>query len=194
MMKISLGAISSLAILSVVNALTTSLITRQVETCPIDALSCTPDAGGSCCSPSNGIVVLTQRWNQGLGPADSFTVKWFMVHVLLRWIPHVFPNYTQYHDVYTYFGTALQLRKQYDLFSILSDANITPGGSYSLDEFEYAIRSYTGFTPRITCKRGSVLEDIRIYFNVRNRDQYEPRNSTIRSNCSRQGRIHFPVK
>ncbi|ORZ07401.1 RNase Sy [Absidia repens] len=255
MMKIFLGAISSLAILSFVNALATSLITKDVETCPINALSCSANAGGSCCSPASSRVVLAQQWYEGLGPANSFAIyslrpshcdgtitpwrecdpsrNYPDLNSILRvnqtlydemstywpsfrgpatndefWSrewkghgtcittlePKCFSNYTQYHDVYTYFGTALQLHKQYDLFSILSDANITPGGSYSLDAFEEAIRSYTGFTPRVSCRQGSVLNEIWIYFNVRNRDQYEPTYSTARSTCSRQHPIQFPMK
>ncbi|ORZ07398.1 ribonuclease T2-like protein [Absidia repens] len=253
-MKISLGSISSLAIFSAVKSLPTSLIARQVETCPINALSCTPDAGGSCCSPANSRVVLVQGWYQGLGPADSFTMnslrashcdgrrtRWgcdpsrnypnldsilsvnqtlydemrtywpsvngpdrndeFWSHewenqgtCITTLEPKCFSNYTQYQDVYTYFGTALQLHQQHDLFAMLSNSNITPGGSYSLDVFEEAIRSYTGFTPKITCNQGSVLNEIMIYFNVRNGDQYEPTDSTEHSFCRRQSMIHFPVK
>ncbi|ORZ07399.1 RNase Sy, partial [Absidia repens] len=220
-----------------------------------NALSCTAEAGGSCCSPANGIVVLTQQWVEGFGPADSFTVhglwpnhcdgsytpkegcdpsrNYTNLDSILRknqtlydemrtywpsfngparngefWShewerhgtcvttlnPKCFSDNTPYQDVYTYFSTTLQLQQQYDLFSMLSDANITPGGSYSLDEFEEAIRSYTGFMPKVTCKRGSVLNEIRIYFNVRNGDQYELTNSRERSNCSRQHLVHFPVK
>ncbi|CAO3601409.1 unnamed protein product [Absidia cylindrospora] len=73
-MKFSFGAISSLAILSVVSALPSSLVARDVASCPIDALSCSSTAGGSCCSPTNGIVLLTQQWYEGLGPQDYFTV------------------------------------------------------------------------------------------------------------------------
>lgn len=40
----------------------------------VNALSCTRTAGGSCCSPANGLVVLAQQWYKGLGPADAFTM------------------------------------------------------------------------------------------------------------------------
>ncbi|ORZ07433.1 RNase Sy, partial [Absidia repens] len=220
-----------------------------------DALSCSTTAGGSCCSPTNGVVVLTQQWYEGLGPQDYFTMHGLWPNMcnggrtpeegcdpsrnygdldpILRrnqslynemstywpsfkgsdrnaefwsheWITHgtcittlerqCFSNFQEYQDLFTYFNTALGLHQQYDLYAILSDANITPGGSYSLDQFESAVRAYTGFTPMITCKEGSTLNEIRIYFKVRNGDQYEPTNSTERSSCSRRRMIQYPVK
>ncbi|CAO3601276.1 unnamed protein product [Absidia cylindrospora] len=96
-----------------------------------------------------------------------------------------FSNYQQYDDLFTYFTTALELHRQYDLYEMLRQENITPGGSYSLDQFESAIRAYTGFTQKVTCKEGSKLNEIWIYFKVRNGNQYEPTNSTERSSCSR---------
>ncbi|CAO3601410.1 unnamed protein product [Absidia cylindrospora] len=105
-----------------------------------------------------------------------------------------FSSYQEYDDLFAYFTTTLELHRQYDLYEMLRQENITPGGSYSLDQFESAIRAYTGFTPRVTCKEGSKLNEIWIYFKVRNGNQYEPTNSTARSSCSRRNMIEYPVK
>ncbi|ORZ13738.1 RNase Sy [Absidia repens] len=220
----------------------------------VNALSCSNTAGGSCCSPANGLVLLVQQWYHGLGPEDSFTMHGLwpdtcaggltpeigcdesrfypnMDGILQRnqtlyenmvtywpsfkgrsnydefwsheWNKHgtcvttldpkCFSNFNDHDDVYDYFTTALQLHETYDLYTILSNADITPGGSYSLDQFESAIRSATGFMPKITCK-GSTLNEIWLYFNVRNGNQYLPTDSTDHSTCSRIRNINYPVK
>ncbi|ORX62232.1 RNase Sy [Hesseltinella vesiculosa] len=48
-----------------------SLVARS---CPANALSCSSNAGDSCCSPTNGILILVQQWVPGYGPSDAFTM------------------------------------------------------------------------------------------------------------------------
>lgn len=93
--------------------------------------------------------------------------------------------------MYDYFGTALKLRQQYDLYSILNQANITPGGSYSADDFESAIQSAIGVKPKVTCSGGN-LEEVWLYFHVKNGNQYVPTDSVDSSTCS--GSINYPTK
>ncbi|KAJ1674972.1 hypothetical protein EV182_002189 [Spiromyces aspiralis] len=45
-----------------------------LDTCPKDILSCTRDDVDGCCSPKNGLVVLTQQWDTRVGPSDQFTM------------------------------------------------------------------------------------------------------------------------
>ncbi|ORZ13739.1 RNase Sy [Absidia repens] len=107
--------------------------------------------------------------------------------------PKCFSNPKEYQDVYEFFATALQLHQIYDLYTILSNAGIVPGDSYSLDQFESAIQSATGFMPKVTCK-GSTLNEIWLYFNVRNGNEYLPTDRTGNSTCSRTRNINYPVK
>jgi ribonuclease T2 len=87
--------------------------------------------------------------------------------------PKCYPDYQAYQDVDEYFGTALDLRVEYDLFRILSNGNVFPNSSYPITDFEEAIQSAIHVKPVITCS-GSSLKDIWIYFHVKNRDQYVP--------------------
>ncbi|CAO3601415.1 unnamed protein product [Absidia cylindrospora] len=210
-------------------------------------------AGGSCCSPANGIVLLTQQWHKGLGPPDHFTLHGLWPNMcdgrhvvgcdpsryypdldsILRrnqtlynemaaywpsfngpdkndefwsheWNTHgtcittlekqCFSNYKEYDDIFTYFDTALALSKRYDLYDMLSNAQITPGHAYSLEQLELAVHDHIGFMPVVKCKEGSTLDEIRIYFKVRNGNQYQPTYRTERSNCSRRRMINYPLK
>ncbi|KAK9762596.1 hypothetical protein K7432_011521 [Basidiobolus ranarum] len=54
-----------------------TLISAQAPSCPLDEVSCslqTTNPQNSCCAPSYGLVVFTQQWLTGQGPADSFTI------------------------------------------------------------------------------------------------------------------------
>ncbi|KAI8093097.1 RNase Sy [Halteromyces radiatus] len=251
-MKVSFISLSTLAIASIASALPTSLTARAADSCPANALSCSSTAGGSCCSPTNGLLILVQQWVQGFGPSTSFTMHglwpdtcsggqtgnngcdpsrqytnldsilqgnsslyndmetyWpsykgasnngdFWTHewgkhgtCVSTLAPQCYTSYTKYEDVYDYFGTALELRQKYDLYSILKGANITPGGSYSANDFESAIQSSVGVKPKVTCS-GSDLEEVWIYFNVKNTNQYVPVDSVDSSTCS--GDINYPTK
>ncbi|KAJ1962372.1 hypothetical protein GGI12_002690 [Dipsacomyces acuminosporus] len=44
------------------------------DTCPVDTISCSGGDVDPCCSPHNGLLVLSQQWDTRWGPADSFTV------------------------------------------------------------------------------------------------------------------------
>ncbi|KAF9112347.1 ribonuclease T2-like [Mortierella sp. AM989] len=45
-------------------------------TCPTNVLSCSANSVGvsPCCLPTMGLVLLTQQWYNGLGPANEFTI------------------------------------------------------------------------------------------------------------------------
>ncbi|KAG2171926.1 hypothetical protein INT43_001402 [Umbelopsis isabellina] len=99
-------------------------------------------------------------------------------------------SYTKYEDVIDYFTKVLELRAQYDLYSALADANITPGGSYSVSDMQDAIQSAFGVTAKIDCSSGT-LSDIEINFVVKGTTTYIPQN-TSGSTC--KGTVDYPSK
>jgi ribonuclease T2 len=126
---------------------------------------------------------------------ESFPIffYFFIVGTCLSTLePKCYSNYQQYQDVYDYFSTALQLRQKWDLYSILSSADIVPGFTYSFDDFESAIETAVGFKPRITCSGGSDLNEVWIFFHVQNGNEYIPTDSIRNSTCG--GSIHYPTK
>ncbi|KAJ2258722.1 hypothetical protein GGI13_000487 [Coemansia sp. RSA 455] len=50
------------------------LATFQPDTCPIDTISCQRSDVDPCCSPKNGLLVLSQQWDTRWGPSDAFTI------------------------------------------------------------------------------------------------------------------------
>ncbi|CAO3644941.1 unnamed protein product [Cunninghamella blakesleeana] len=68
------GIILTLAA-SIANVLAVpTLLARQSDSCPLDAISCSNNSGGECCTPTNGILILVQQWIEGYGPDDAFTM------------------------------------------------------------------------------------------------------------------------
>jgi ribonuclease T2 len=99
-------------------------------------------------------------------------------------------SYTKYEDVTDYFTQVLALRAKYDLYTALANANITPGGSYSVTAMQSAIRAAFGVTAKIDCSSGT-LSDIEINFLVKGTNTYVPQN-TSGSTCS--GTVDYPSK
>ncbi|KAI9276972.1 RNase Sy [Phascolomyces articulosus] len=100
-------------------------------------------------------------------------------------------DYTENKDVTDFFKLTLDLRSEYNLYAILKNANITPGGSYTVDAFEKAISASTGATPKVTCNGGD-LEEIWLYFHVQGNGDYVPTDAVDGSSCS--GSVKYPVK
>ncbi|KAI8060865.1 RNase Sy [Gongronella butleri] len=246
-MKLSLTAVA----LALTAPLAMALPLEARATCPLNALSCSSTAGGSCCSPTNGLLILVQQWIPGWGPSDGFTLHglwpdtcsggqtgssgcdssrqytglasivqsynstlynemttyWpsytgdndaFWTHewdkhgtCVSTLAPACYTNYQKYEDVNDYFGKAIALRAQYDLYQVLSAAGITPGGSYDVSEFENAIEQAYGVVPNVNCKSGT-LSEIWLYFNVKNTNTYVPTDTVSSSSCS--GTVDFPTK
>jgi hypothetical protein len=84
----------------------------------------------------------------------------------------------------------LELRAQYDLYTVLSNANITPGDSYSVSDMQAAIQSAYGVTAKIDCSSGT-LSDIEINFVVQGTSTYVPQD-TSGSTC--KGTVNYPSK
>ncbi|KAI9317117.1 RNase Sy [Dichotomocladium elegans] len=252
-MKFATSSILAIGCAMAVSAVPSSLY-KRADSCPVDAISCSSSSGGSCCTPTNGLLVLVQQWVKGYGPSDAFTLHglwpdtcsggipgsgdsgcdssrnyddvgaivqdgnstlydsmntyWpsykgdngaFWTHewnkhgtCVSTYDPECYgSSYNQYDDVYDYFSKALELRETYDLYAILEEAGITPGGSYSSKEMISAIESSTGATPRITCSSGTISE-IWLFFNVKGSATYVPTDATSGSSCS--GDVDYPAK
>nr|BAK32792.1 ribonuclease T2 [Umbelopsis isabellina] len=99
-------------------------------------------------------------------------------------------SYTQYEDVTDYLTKVLALRAQYNLYTALANAKITPGGSYTYTAMQNAIKAAFGVTAKIDCSSGT-LSDIEINFNVKGTSTYVPVNTTG-STCS--GTVKYPTK
>ncbi|KAG0333937.1 ribonuclease T2-like [Podila humilis] len=73
---LSIAAMLAVASLSVISALPVPSMFEKRATCPVDVLSCTSESSGvdACCLPEMGLILLTQQWYNGLGPANEFTI------------------------------------------------------------------------------------------------------------------------
>jgi hypothetical protein len=89
--------------------------------------------------------------------------------------PKCYDSYTQHEDVLDYFSQVLALRAQYDLFSAFSNANITPGGFYSLVDMQNAIENAFGVTAKFDCKSGT-LTNIEMKFSHQGTSTYMPQD------------------
>lgn len=70
----------------------------------------------------------------------------------------------------SYFGQGLIWLQQYSMSSLLSQANILPGGSYDIKDIYKVLRTLLGFNPAISCVKDHVsgntyLFEIRICFD-----------------------------
>lgn len=99
-------------------------------------------------------------------------------------------------DIYDYFSKGLELRSQHDLYEALVAKGIFPGLSETVktDDIRAAIKAKFHVEPGLKCQNG-VLEEIWLYFKVKNRDQYEivqPTHSEWKGNCGKSA--FYPSK
>ncbi|KAG0028941.1 ribonuclease T2-like [Podila clonocystis] len=78
-------------------------------------------------------------------------------------------------DIYDYFSKGLELQSQYDLFKALAAKRIFPSPSKRVRtrDIRNAIKAEFKVEPGLNCTNGNLAE-IRMYFKVKNGDQYEP--------------------
>lgn len=100
-------------------------------------------------------------------------------------------TFTPNQDVYEYFRQGLELRAQYDLYTALAKAGILPGSNPDVVEMHEAIGSAFGVDAQINCE-GGVLNEVWMYFNVKNGNQYVPTGPKYPGSC--RGYISYPVK
>lgn len=99
-------------------------------------------------------------------------------------------------DVYDYFSKGLELRSKFDLYKALAAQRIFPSQSrrFRPDDIRAAIKAEFGVEPGLTCRNGN-LEEVWLYFKVKNGDQYEPVQASHpgwMGKCKQ--RVSFPPK
>ncbi|KAG0203512.1 ribonuclease T2-like [Mortierella sp. GBA30] len=132
-------------------------------------------------------------WSSYTGDNNSFWSHEWSKHgtCVSTLAPSCLANYVQDEDVYNYFSKALELRKQYDLYTALANAGITPGSNPNVADMHAAIQTAFGVDAQINCSSGT-LSEIWLYFNVQNHDSYVARAPLSKGSCS--GYISYPVK
>ncbi|KAF9903521.1 ribonuclease T2-like [Linnemannia zychae] len=105
--------------------------------------------------------------------------------------PSCVQNFSPNQDVYGYFRQGLDLRGQYDLYKALANAGIMPGTTPDVEDMHEAIEKAFGVDAQINCE-GGVLNEIWLYFNVKNGNQYVPTNAKYPGSC--RGFIAYPDK
>lgn len=100
-------------------------------------------------------------------------------------------------SVYNYFHQGLDLHKEYDILSILSESNIIPNmNNYTIDDFSNAIVKQLHVTPQIQCvvdskTKDSLISEVRLCFDKSfglincTTENLEP------SNCSKKRPIKY---
>ncbi|KAI9296297.1 ribonuclease T2 [Neoconidiobolus thromboides FSU 785] len=95
-------------------------------------------------------------------------------------------------EVIEYFKKVLQLRKEYDLYKVFKQSGLVPGNTYSLQQFEDALYKQYKIKAMFDCKNKK-LNEIRLYYRVKGKDNYILTNSVDKSNCPKEG-IEYTMK
>ncbi|KAK9766914.1 hypothetical protein K7432_003631 [Basidiobolus ranarum] len=107
--------------------------------------------------------------------------------------PQCYGNtYRKYQEMMDYFETVIQLRQQYNIYSALNSAGITPGKSYQRQDMINAVKKSLNVDPWFHCKNGT-LEEVWIYLNVKGRNQYVPAQK-YRGSSQCPTTIQYPAK
>ncbi|KAG0083903.1 Ribonuclease T2 precursor (RNase T2) [Podila epicladia] len=120
---------------------------------------------------------MQEFWPSNLGDNNCFWSHQWIKHgtCVSTLDPSCTSNPVEGKDVYDYFSKALELRSRYDLYRALTAKRIFPrqSGKYKTGDIRAAIKEEFGVEPYLKCKHGN-LEEIRLFFKVKNGDQYEP--------------------
>ncbi|KAF8339284.1 ribonuclease T2-like protein [Amanita rubescens] len=100
-------------------------------------------------------------------------------------------------EAVAFFETVVGLFQQYNIYSALAAANITPSSSakYTLSSLDNAIVTAYGVTPAFFCTSGS-LNQVYIYFHLKGSvidGEFLPINAPSAGNCPSSG-ISYPPK
>jgi ribonuclease T2 len=74
--------------------------------------------------------------------------------------PSCYSSYTQYQDLFDFLQTTIDLRDQYDIYSALTSAGITPSSSktYKLSALKAATQQAFGYAAAFQCSSGAISE------------------------------------
>ncbi|ORX89174.1 ribonuclease T2 [Basidiobolus meristosporus CBS 931.73] len=101
-------------------------------------------------------------------------------------------DYQPYEEMLDYFDSVIQLHQQYDIYTALSGAGISPGGEYSKLDMVKAVKSSLGVDAWFHCKKDA-LDEAWIYFNVQGRNRYVPAQQ-YRGEAECPDQIQYPAK
>ncbi|KAK3824023.1 MAG: ribonuclease T2 [Linnemannia gamsii] len=144
-------------------------------------------------TPAGFLDELNTYWASYKGDNNAFWAHEWSKHgtCVSTLAPKCSTDYVQDQDVFTYFKTTLALRKQYNLYSVLAGAGITPGSTPDSDDMHDAIKAAYGVDAQINCASG-VLSEIWLFFKVNAAGAYVPAEALTRGSCN--GAISYPVK
>jgi len=99
-------------------------------------------------------------WGSYTGDNNSFWSHEWSKHAtcVSTLAPSCHSDWVQDEDVYTFFSTALGLRQQYNLYTALANAGITPGSNPNVSDMHAAIKSAFGVDAEINCESGALSE------------------------------------
>jgi len=100
-------------------------------------------------------------------------------------------------EAVAFFQTVVKLFKQYNIYSALETAGITPssGGSLDLSVLQGALKSAFGVTPAFYCS-SATLNEVYIYFNLKGSvidGEFTPIEAPTAGNCP-SSKISYPPK
>ncbi|KAG0202711.1 ribonuclease T2-like [Mortierella sp. NVP41] len=148
-------------------------------------------------TPPGFIDEMNSYWGsfKGQGNNNAFWSHEWSKHgtCISNLAPSCTQNYISNQDVYDYFRQGLDLRSRYDLFKALAEGGIQPGTNPHVEDMHAAIgRAFGGGVDvQINCENG-VLNEIWMYFNVKNGNQYVPTSAKYQGSC--RGYVAYPVK
>ncbi|KAF9142717.1 ribonuclease T2-like [Mortierella sp. GBA39] len=144
-------------------------------------------------APAGFMDDMDTYWSSYTGDNNAFWSHEWSKHgtCVSTLAPKCSSNYVQDQDVFNYFNTALGLRKQYNLYSVLSGAGINPGSTPNVADMHNAIKAAFGVDAQINCASG-VLSEIWLFFQVNAAGAYVPAEALTRGSCN--GAISYPVK
>ncbi|KAJ1976462.1 hypothetical protein H4R35_002692, partial [Dimargaris xerosporica] len=100
-------------------------------------------------------------------------------------------DYLPFSEVPAYFGQVQQVFQKHNLYKVLKQQGVVPGGRYALVTFVAAIKNKLDVEPRLYC-RGRVLQEVRLTFHVKGRSTYIPAKPYHNHNCPKI--IYYPRK
>ncbi|KAF9914646.1 ribonuclease T2-like, partial [Linnemannia zychae] len=126
--------------------------------------------------PSSFMKNLYDYWPSCNGDNNAFwSHEWSKHGTCISTLhPSCSSRFVEDEDVYNYFSTGIALRSKYNLYKALAEADdpILPGSSPHIDDIHRAIMKAFGVDAMIWCDSANNLNEISLYFNVQNRDQY----------------------
>ncbi|KXN71523.1 base non specific RNase Rh [Conidiobolus coronatus NRRL 28638] len=136
---------------------------------------------------------MNEYWSSYKGDNPAFwSHEWNKHGTCLSTVePKCYTNYQTGMEVRDYFKQALALRKQFNLYKILSDNGVKPGRTYSKQQITDAIRDGLGKQATLVCK-GKALQEVRIELKVQGKNDYKPIDVKNVGSCPKSGIQYNP--